>query len=338
MGGPLTDTTGATTANLMVKFAAPDSILREPLCSLYPSERIPAWFADPSSMTYPIHTPAATWASAAFYHATGSDNPDVRNRIKEACNYHRLTDEWRRLEKEARPKVEQVKTTHYALPRLSKYALDTREQVTKAVGYFLKFACTFSTQDRKEYARNLVKRAADLSVEFDTGVAHRLEAEAGMAKLSSEWQRAFLERAYMAANEPELAAEFCKAATDTPPQDIPETAALLRKFDAFNKWALDDPLMVMSGDSPSTVRALLAEVIQAANGAWYKKSDITKVPTEVMHELLGTPLITSRKLCEEILKDTTKSAQFRELLSDYGVKPVEEAPKKRVDWAAEANG
>jgi hypothetical protein len=65
---------------------------------------------------------------------------------------------------------------HYALPELQRYPLDGFDQVKAASDYFNEWHREMEPRTRREYCRNLVKRAYDLGVEV-SGLAENYGAE-----------------------------------------------------------------------------------------------------------------------------------------------------------------
>lgn len=335
--GPASDPTGAAAAALMVKYAAPESVRAAPDVDLVNHAPLAVNFAD-RGRTYPVHTAKAAWASAAFYHAGGSTDSAVADRIKKACETHRLFGEWEKLAASARPAPPDA-PTRYALPAVRKYPVDTADQVKAAAAYFALYADRLEAADRREFAANVVKAAAAHPGALGTDAANRLELEAGLGRLADGWKRAFDDRARLAAAEnlPELA-EAIKEASSAPPPDTAVAAAMLREVDRRNNWKLDDPLAVLADETPTTARMKFASLAKAADGSWYSREDLAAVPDDAVSSLFGAPVVVSDSYKAALLADPTKCASFRVVLADHGVHAVEEAPRPRVDWAALAGG
>lgn len=337
--GPIADRTGAATAVMMVKFAAPAEVLAGDVSDLFSAAPLRVNFAD-AGRQFPVHTPSAAWASAAHYHAAGCDDPAVGGAIKSAFARHRLFGEWDRLAEVARPKAEKSASAgRYAVPSANKYPIDTPELVKKAAEYFEAHADRFRDDERKEYALNLAKAAADFRGTLPDAQLYRLEAEGGMGRLSSGWKQAFDDRIKVATREnlPDLAKALTEAAS-VPPEDPTKAAQHLRRIDRVNRWELNDPLGVMIDLTPTKAAAELASVVKAADGSWYAKADLGAVPDDTVHHLFGTPPVLSAAGRAELLKSAASCGAFRAVLADHGVHPVEHAPRRRVDWAAEAAG
>jgi hypothetical protein len=108
---------------------------------------------------YPIHTPADTWISAAYFEETAHKLPEAHKKtaaanIQKAMEKHNLHS----LRKEAKPASE-----HFALK--SKYPIDTAAQVKLASAYFDEWHKSFKLSDRREYATKVASRAKDLGVQ-----------------------------------------------------------------------------------------------------------------------------------------------------------------------------
>lgn len=334
LGGPTTDRTGAAVAELMTKFAAPAAVAGADDADLTNHAPLAVNFAD-RERTYPIHTPKAAWASAAFYHATGSSDDTVASRIKEACVRHRLFGEWDRLSAVARP-GDTPPAVHYALSEPNRYPLQSPGQLKSAADYFATYADRFDPMDRREFALSVVGAMERHPGTLTEKVAAVFEAEAGLGRLAGDWKWAFDDRIRLATmeNQPELV-EALKEASSVPPPDIAVAAAVLREVDQRNRWKLDDPLAAMSDLTPTEARRKLAGVTLAADGSWYEKAALDAVPDEAVSALFDAPVVVSSATRSELLASPEKSAAFRQVLADHEVFPVEE-PRRRVDWAAVA--
>lgn len=333
--GPKTDRTGAVTAGLMTKFAAPSAVSAAPVQSVHDAADVAANFADPfGRREYPIHSPASAWASAAFYHSTGSTDPEVAGRIKEACYRHRLFGEWERLEAAARPAaVKTAAASAYALPAAGRYPIDTPEQIKSASDYFHVHAAAFPDADRREFARNTARAANRYPDLLPAERLHRLQAEAGLGRLSGSWKSAFEVRIRLAEieNQTDLASAL-KSASASPPEDTAAAAALLRRVDRVNGWRVADPLDVIVDLTPAKAAADLSTVVKSADGSWYRRADLARVPDSTVAVLFGAPPVASGEYRAGLLKSAETAKAFQAVLADHGVRPVREA-RARVDWA-----
>lgn len=349
VNGPLADPTGAGIAVVLTKYAAPDDVLGAPPEDLFVPENVAVNFAD-ARRTYPIHTKAAAWISAAYYHDSGSDDAVVGDRIKLACQYHQIGKEWNKLAS-LRPQHVETQVTYYALPAAKKYPLDTPEQVKAADEYFTKYASYFPAEDRRTYAGEMVKAA----IRHPQAVTDlwRLEAEAGLGLPAEGWETEFAQRAKKALElgDEDLAAVLDKTAVDFKQQIIDrqvspmgtftnagELSDLLKKADRKYGWNYGDPLGGLVGDTPSTAGKKLAGVVRSAAGNWYVKEAVDAVPDNLFTELVGCGPVVSRETKLGLLQDATKVAAVERLLNLHNVEPVERAKPQRVDWEKLAAG
>lgn len=339
--GPMVDTTGARTAAVMIKFAAPADVRESHPDDVFTVPKVACNFAD-KDYQYPTHTAAAAWVSAAMYHETDSDHPRVAERIKAACDFHRLWGEWERLEQAAKNErtrvVKEASERRWALPAAKKYPLDTAEQVRQAGGYFSRHADAFSDADRKTFAHETAKAAYDLGWDGPEEDLYLLEAEGGLARPAADPQRPFLARAKYAADNriQDLAAALVKAAEEAG-NDPVEDAAILRRIDKRAGWDYGNPIRETTGETVSAVRKKIAAAAKAVSGNWYNVSDVAGVPAGFLSRALGVGPILSEPAFRRLLADPTKSAALEQILKDSGVRPVSSAPPQRVDWAALAS-
>jgi hypothetical protein len=339
--GPMVDTTGARTASVMIKFAAPEDVRESHPDDVFAVPKVACNFAD-RDYHYPTHTAAAAWVSAAMYHATDSDHPYVAERIKAACDFHRLWGEWERLEKAAKEErtrvVKFAGVIRWALPAAQKYPLDTAEQVKQAAAYFARYADEFSDADRKTFAAETAKAAYNLGWTGRAEDLHLLEAEGGLCRPSADPKRPFLARAKYAADGKimDLAAALVKAA-DEAGKDPVEDAAILRRIDKRAGWNYGNPIHETTGETVSAVRKKIASAAKAVSGNWYNVADIGRVPAGFLSQALGAGPVMSEPVFRRLLSDPTKSAAMEQILENHGVKPVSVAPRERTDWAALAS-
>lgn len=356
--GPLADPTGARAACLMTKYAAPQYVLGADKGDLFDVPRTAANFAD-AEKTYPISTKAAAWTSAAAYFDAPEKNEAVGERIRGACHYLGLGDDWARLEAASKAATKQAADpgpVYFALEAEKHYPLDTVDQVKAAADYFHRYADRFDAPDRREFAHGLVKAAGRNPGLFDDVTLWKYEAEAGLGRYGDNWQDELTFRAKRAAagGLTEVAEMLTKIAADftqTQGSDIKglsgervgtfrnagELAALLRQVDkrAFGE-DFGSPLSGLVGDTPSTAAKKVAGFTRAAGGDLYNVADLDKMPDAVWQDMLGCGPIVSRVKKAEMLADPKKGSAAVRLLADHDVFPVERAIRARVDWKAAA--
>lgn len=320
---------------MMEKYSAPDSVLDAPVASLSTQPALRGAYAD-DARVYPIHTPAAAWVSAAYFLDNGSGNAKVAAEIKAALLRHRMWDEWERLAEAAdmnrRIKSAAAATTRFALPDQRRYPLDTPDDVARAVDYFDKYASAFDAAERKTYARSVVEaiKSAGLAAADDT--MWRLEAEAGLGRLSKSWRAAVTVRTKLAADSPEVVDALDKAAAFPPPDPL-ELVCALRELDKVAGWDLPDPLTAVIDETPTSAARKLASVVRAASGRWYSVGDVGAVPEAEIDLLVAPVTVASGEKRAALLADPTTCPAFEALLVDRGVAHVWQ-DRERPDWQA----
>ncbi len=357
--GPLADSTGAVATALMVKYAMPERLLDRPVQDLIAPVKIAGMFAD-AEHTYPVHTPAAAWTSAAAYHDSLATDPELGRVIKEACDWFGISSEWDRLSAARPPAPVPAPVAMWGLPASQKYPLDSDRQVKFAIEYYQKYANRLSPDDRRTFAGQLVKAASDKPHLLSGDNLWRMEAEAGLGLPAPGWKTELLYRA-KAAKElgyEDLSEALQKIASDSHEVggggDSPngnfssagsfrtagELADILGKIDLGMwgngekaSWGKSSALEGLVGDTPSTVRAKLAQVVQGSSGRWYSIADLDRVPDELCSRLGGLGPIVSRRAKAEQL---AKSASFERLVESQGIEPLQSRAVPKTDWLAEA--
>jgi hypothetical protein len=333
--GPLADVTGRRTAVLLTKYAAPTHVTDAAATDVMAPPAVRVNFAD-DARTYPVHTPAAAWVSAAAYHDAGAAHPTVGAAIKRACDAHGLTGEWERLEGLRPGPVKAASAGRFALPAERKYPLDTAAQVTAAAAYHTAYAHLMPADARQTYAAETVKAAAAVGgLSFHETC--RLEREAGLGRRADDWERVFVVREKLAAAEDaglvaalaEARGVFAKSGDDC----APAAATVLRALDRARGWKLSDPLEGLIGWTPAAAKAALDGVVKAASGAYYARADLDRVPDDVIVAALGldAPVLDGTAKAAALSSATTGGV-VEQLLADVGVKPVNPAPRDRVTW------
>lgn len=345
--GPLKDPTWASVSVLLKKYEIPDRLLEKRASDLLAPPAIAGAFAD-RDRTYPIHTAAAAWASAAAYHDGRSTDLDVAKRIKDACDWFGISSEWDRLEKLRPAEVQAPTTQKWALPDAARYPLDDERQVKAAVNYFNRYGARLPAGDRRTFAHSLVKVAGDHPTVLQGQQLWRLEAEAGLGQAHPDWRTEIDWRRKRALDRGDkgLAEALEKAAGDVKIdtggngrggvltremgtfRNAGELAELLKQADRRYGWNHGEPIEGLVGETPSTARAKLAGTVKAASGDLYCLSDLDQVPDHVCADVAGMGLIVSRQAKAEKL---ASSADFERLVRKQGVQPIERA-RRRVDW------
>lgn len=334
----LGDPTGARVASVMVKYAAPNDVLDASVDTLFDVPRLPCNFAD-RRMEYPIHSKTAAWASAAGYLDSGESDGEIANRIREAWTYHRIpTSEWARLAKIAADSRQTTPAAvKYALADDRKYPVDTAEQIETAASYFHKYANQFDPETRKKYAHGLL--SADTNGVLGLDTAARLEAEAGLAAPNLNWVEEFDKRAFMSP-DPMLKDALTNVVTQIKAAGFDngrfhaagEIADLLRQVDRRMGWDFPDPLLGLTGETPSTARAKLAKAVDGATGDWYAVEDLDRLPDTDFSAIVGGTPIVSRTAKVAALRDPKLGPLVATALEDYGVRPISKARPKTA-WA-----
>lgn len=357
--GPYGDPTGYHVARVMEKFAAPTSVLDAPIDHLTTRPVVRNGYAD-DARTYPVHSPAAAWVSAAFYLESGAPDTKVAASIRDALTTYRLGREWARMEvleaTERTAKEAAAAPKRFALPAEKKYPIDTPEEIKRAAAYFMEHKDRFSGSNRRTFAAEVVKAAGDDSIRIDLDTAWRLESEAGLGRLAPSWKRVFHSRIKLASlnGNADLTTVLEKEASAAPSDPV-ALAGMLREVDRACKWDLPDPLTELISDTPTTATEKLAGLVRSATGKWYAKAALDAIPDKLITDLFadapslsfidldttdvrgqsarfGLPVVSSAKKAE-LLMDPKFCDRLEAVLSDHDTQPVGQDPVK-TDWAA----
>jgi hypothetical protein len=336
--GPAADPTGAKTAALFAKYAAPADVLSASVDDLIGRPAV-GGYADPGTNTYPIHTKAAVWASVAAYHDNGRpDSGPVADRLKAACAFWRMGDAWAEMKEAAL--VSRPGVIHYAIPYEKRYPLDRPEQLKAAAAYLEDHRGSFSPEEARTFASSLLARNAVLGV-LTAGEKVAAEITAGYGTPAADWRDEFSVRTTLAKaagdNELVAAVKAAEAAVDGG-ADPYAAADLLRQVDRRMKWALPDPAGRLTAVTPSAKWAAATAHARAADGSWYRVADLAAVPADAWDAVLGGGVVSAAAKRAAALADPATFPAAARLLADHGVRPAEAAPEvlPKTDWAAAA--
>lgn len=162
MKNPLDD--GGRTVYRLVKLLDPPAFVKAATdLSFRPTADA---FADPSSLTYPCHTAALTWLSAASYFMDGEKSANVTDRLTRFAGIHQIEDEIFALEKKvaelkATPPEEQLPDDVFAFVEDGVRHLPMRnpEETRKAAAYLVQRRSEIPFPIRTKMAARVLARA-----------------------------------------------------------------------------------------------------------------------------------------------------------------------------------
>lgn len=207
---------------------------------------------------FPVHTPADTWLSAAYFEKNAHKLPYQAARItashiKAACQEFGLktnsaVEQFGASEKPisnlyvedadhkkiASPRTIEAKPRDgvYALP--GRYPLFSEDHVKTASRYFGEFFKDFEPADRHNYAANVLGRAEALSVTLPDGELLQLRKVAGTV-YGDQVERQLTLRREFAQHRPEALTNLNKIASVQDKATPDQFAALLEKWDGENE-------------------------------------------------------------------------------------------------------
>lgn len=337
--GPAADAHGFKTAAVCRRFKAPQFVVKSSSAVLYGNRPMPAhWVADPGTGTYPLHTPAAAWLSAAFYHHNSVNDEAIAGRIKSALDNFGMDGVWDALAKRGVQTKPLESVMGYAIPSMKRYPLVDNVSIKVAAAYFCKYANELGDV-AGEFATNTLAAANEHNVDLDDEEREKLEAAAGHGKPLLQPTKVAMPyvMAAVALGEKELAGKVLKAAEAAEGGADPyKLAELLDKVGKRLNVKIAGTKEALTGLTPSRVEKIANKYVKAANGAWYEKAALSKVPAFALDAVFGTgPLVCLEKRAALL---QTQGQAYYQLLADYGVNPVmvEDKPAKPVktDWAS----
>lgn len=138
-------------------------------------------YLDGTSRKYPVHTKVATWTTAAQLFekeaVEGELDAILEDKLEKAAAYHGIDTDVKKLRDQIH---EQVKLGHHELQdsdfalvkdgsegRTRMYPLRDAQEVKQAEQYLLDNVDEFTYPDRRQYARNLIKKAEEFGCSFE---------------------------------------------------------------------------------------------------------------------------------------------------------------------------
>jgi hypothetical protein len=329
--GPAADPVGVRTMALLSGLGCPADLVKTAAAAAPGWADLPPTHYADDGRGYPVHDALAAVVSAACYLAGGDADAAVGVRIKRACQRFGLGHVWDGLAKRAAAAPAPAEPP-YALPAKKKYPLGTPAQVKAAAAYLAEHADAFTPADRRAYAANVLRADAGALGTYERA---GVEQAAGLGRPAGDPARAFTARKAAAHGDPEayaavvgLEREYKRAG------DHYAAADALRALDRARGWELPDPGPLLTGLTPAVAGKLAADYAVAPGGAWYRKSDLDRVPLQDLRDAFGLGPVVPRSKRAELLAEHPDT--YPAFLADYGVRPAHmpAAARAAVDWDA----
>jgi hypothetical protein len=354
MFGPSQDPSGQHLYRLTQVYPTPDYVRNARAEDLHRPNLPAHLYADPDQKCFPCHTPAATWASMAYWldqegHTNTKKAADLNiyQRIHRYGRFHNISADLTKLELAA--KGPRANPDDYALwiegqPR---YPLRTKEEVKQAADYLLRWRRRFSYPQRRQFASRILEKQAALHVSFSEETQEQLERLAGLgAGTAKQAAQAVLDRALRVRQrygpDPGPYQELLRLGEVLlrHPSQLREPgarcklAAALDQFDRY--YQLEDIEGPEEAIFPLTRQKMadcLREHVALPNGLMYRLADLERLPLRTLREVFGDDW--ARELSSDGLTlDAEKAAQilptlplpdaheFSRLCQENGLLPV----------------
>jgi hypothetical protein len=308
-------------------YEAPAFVKNADITTLCGESLPPDNYADPVNHLFPCHTPAATWASTAFFLEKKSqlnrkDVPIIETRLKQFATYHQISQAIDKLHE----KVAAVNTGD-SLTKLSDddfalvvttnnskyrdYPLRNSSEVKKAADYLAKYRDVFPYPVRRDFADRVLQKAAAFGAEL--GEQHDyITRQAGYGACATKTAVAMLrERVSASQNGPgelsDAQKEMLKLAQllERKPSKLREPgmrvklAHVVDDFDRNTKLnrsygsRLQRPEDVLFELTQEKMAAAAAEHCSTITGNIYKLADIERINIATAREVLGDDFVAA---------------------------------------------
>ena len=169
------DLNGQELFRMVTLYGAPDYVKSAQVTELCGDELPQAQFADPLHRSYPLHTQAATWASAAFYlEKEGADlKSSAWHRIQESVKYFKIDADIEQLHKKiaAATTVDETQLPDSAFGLVTRegdqvrrqYPLRNAMEVKTAAAYLVAYRDRFPLPICRQFAERILDKAAAFS-------------------------------------------------------------------------------------------------------------------------------------------------------------------------------
>jgi len=320
------DTNGQHIYRIISSFETPDfvkSASRDDLCG---NEQTPFnMFADVTRRLFPVHSPAATWMSAAFFHEKrASYNPElakqIENRLIESARFFKIASAvhsiFEQMTKTAAVASDELPDDAFALVfedkdgnTVRRLPLRNAGEVKTAAAWLCQYRDELTFEDRRQIADSVMSKA----VKFGADIApqrNALERMAGLGACSAKAAAELIEsriRVQGYTNRPTpLQQELQKLATVLQEQPeclqqfgvLTKLASTIDQFDRLNNLhtkyddVLERPEDVLFGVTEKVAAELSNELIGSAlTGNYYKRDDLQRVPLTALGASLGADFV-----------------------------------------------
>ena len=338
------DLTGETLATIREKLSLPDFVKTaseaqrcgDPV--ILPQHA----YAYPVSRSYPCHTPAATWLSAAFFQEKRAQwSPmlaaSIESRLKEAAAYWNiaavvtdvLTDKL--VEKQANADYAVVEYAADGTTR-QQYPLRNPTEIKQAAAWLTQYRDDLQREDRQHVAANILRAAEKQAAALDA--ADDLCRMAGYGycdptTIADAWRsratRVQRSRPDLADAAMKLAAAVTSPGVDVMDNDVRQKlAASMEQFDQvagltkLYRTGLERPDDVIFRITEKTAGDLRDTLFATTSGAVYEKSALHSVTAANLTDWLGEDIT-------EAASDFTGQLDLEKLASVLGTLPRPDA-------------
>lgn len=281
----------------------------------------PAAFADPRGRSFPCHTAAATWVSAAFFH--GGQKAAMRKkaaeaverRIDEAAEFHGISGYVAAVkeaaDRDGRRTVDDLPDSDFAL--VWDYGNGVKErhlpvrnegEVKAAAEYVSRHRADLRAADRRQIAGKVLDKAAALGVDVEDQVG--LRAAAGRGATSPEHAAEVVFKRAQAVKRlgrgsaeslgvSEQLAKIAAACLEngyvaTTPSELHKLADVIDGVDReYRLRNLSDlpPVDSLFSLTEKVARDVMAGHVALTTGTVYTKDAVSRVPLEALVDVLG---------------------------------------------------
>ncbi len=322
------------------KYMAPDFVKGASDNELYGYKLPVVMYAD-SEKSFPVHTPAATWLSAAFCLEGRGEKTATAVKIKSAMGKFGMHGLWDAMEKFAVENRSPLPDKIYALPEQKKYPINDENQIKKACEYLFKYSDDFELEDRQTFAKNLLNALDSKNIKLANDFRHKVEIAAGLgssAESAVDVVNDYVNRLRRIGYS-DVAEHVVKAAqaVDSGSLDTSSFADTVKSigYKLHDAKVADfvDRLNVMT---PVKKAELEQKIAISPTGRVYLKDELDKIDDNLLIKAFGTnPIMTSEKRASLLEK---YGEVMEDILLANGIKPfhdpnVNEEQVASTNWA-----
>lgn len=367
------DHSGREVLRIAEQYGAPEFVKEASSAAIYGESLPRTLYADPLNQAYPVHSPAATWTSYAFFldkQASGKQDDEVQRRITQAARYWNIEAELHELKKRA---AERQKDRTAELPD-SDFAIvwkhvdgeverhlrmTNADEMKRAARWFLRNRDSMSFPDRVKAAGKILAKSASLGE-----TVPEVETFQKCAAIGSGPSKDALDLLYDRAGRvmkqyPGVAnqlVKFAEAFESEPAllQDHQQRMKLAAVVDEVDRSCglqreyvegLIRPEDVLFPVTPKAAAAFVERHVAVPGGSIYRAAELERLSVQDLEERLGTEftekvsadgVFCSAQRLGEVLEKSAAAVvqQFQLAAADLGVEPVALDRPMKLDRAA----